>query len=74
MVLMVAAIGGPRAVLDEREAGIVSGRLLLLSKPQLDTQRIILPFTFTGSPTAAPQGEERGRELRDLIHAVSSHL
>lgn len=40
MVLMVT-IGGQQALLlDEREAGIVPGRLLLLSKPQLDAHRI----------------------------------
>lgn len=60
MVLMVA-VGG--VLLDEREAGIVSGRVLLPSKPQLDAHRIMLPFIFIGGGSpgcSSPRGGETG--------------
>lgn len=42
MVLMVAVGGQQALLLDEGEAGIVSGRVLLPSKPQLDAHRTML--------------------------------
>lgn len=76
MVLMVAVGGQQALLLDKGEAGIVSGRVLLPSKPQLDAHRIMLRFIFIGdgSPGTVPQGEERQEELRDLTRATTDNL